>query len=58
MAAGMYRTEEGWVQVNYGSHSAPIPRARYEENGYKPDFDDLPAEADYLAARKKPQDNA
>jgi hypothetical protein len=25
----------------------------YEENGYKPDFDELPLEADYWAAQEK-----
>jgi hypothetical protein len=27
--------------------------AKYEENGYKPDFDKLPLEADYWAAQEE-----
>jgi len=49
----MFRSEEGWVQVDYGTGSIPIPRSKYEENGYKPDFDKLPSEAEYLAAERK-----
>ena len=33
-------------------HEAPFPRSKYEENGYKPDFDKLPTEAAYKAAQK------
>jgi hypothetical protein len=36
----------------------PIPRSKYEENKYKPDFDKLPSEAEYLAAEKKKEDDA
>jgi hypothetical protein len=36
----------------------PIPRSKYEENKYKPDFDQLPSEAEYLAAEKKSEDDA
>ena len=36
----------------------PIPRSKYEENGYKPDFDKLPSDAEYLAAQKKKEDDA
>ena len=53
MPIGMFRSEEGWVQVDYGTGSIPIPRSKYEENGYKPDFDKLPSEAEYLAAERK-----
>jgi len=53
MPVGMFRSEEGWVQVDYGTDNIPIPRSKYEENGYKPDFDKLPSEAEYLAAEKK-----
>jgi hypothetical protein len=48
----MFRSEEGWVQVDYGTGNIPIPRSKYEENKYKPDFDKLPSEAEYLAAEK------
>ena len=52
------RTADGWAQVDYGNNSAPIPRARYEENGYQPPFDKLPLEADYRAAQRNAQDDA
>ena len=54
MPVGMFRSEEGWVQVDYGTGgSIPITRSKYEENKYKPDFDKLPSEAEYWAAEKK-----
>jgi hypothetical protein len=31
----------------------PIPQSKYNENGYKPDFNELPLEADYWAAHEK-----
>ena len=34
------------------------PRSKYEANGYKPDFDKLPSEAEYWAAEKKKEDDA
>jgi hypothetical protein len=47
MPVGLFRDEEGSVQVNYGTGATiPIPRSRYEANGYKPDFDKLPSEAE------------
>jgi hypothetical protein len=59
MPAGLFRDEDGSVQVDYGTGtSIPIPRSRYEANGYKPDFDKLPSEAEYLAAEQKKEDNA
>ena len=58
MPVGMFRSEEGWVQVDYGTGNIPIPRSKYEEIGYKPDFDKLPSEAEYLAAEKKKEDDA
>jgi hypothetical protein len=56
MPVGMFRSEEGWVQVDYGTGNIPIPRSKYEENKYKPDFDKLPSEAEYWAAEKKKDD--
>ena len=54
MPVGLFRDQEGSVQVNYGTGATiPIPRSRYEANGYKPDFDKLPSEAEYWAAEKK-----
>ena len=46
MPVGLFRSEDGWAQVDYGTGATiPIPRSRYEANGYKPDFDKLPSEA-------------
>jgi hypothetical protein len=59
MPVGLFRDEEGAVQVDYGTGaSIPVPRSRYEANGYKPDFDKLPPEAEYWAAEQKKEDNA
>jgi hypothetical protein len=59
MPVGLFRDEEGSVQVNYETGATiPIPRSRYEANGYKPDFDKLPSEAEYWAAEKKKEDDA
>jgi len=45
MPSGLYKTEDGLVQVNFGAHSARIPRTRYEESGYRPAFEELPLKA-------------
>jgi hypothetical protein len=58
MPVGIFRSDEGWVQVDYGTGNIPIPRSKYEENKYKPDYDKLPSEAEYLAAEKKKEDDA
>jgi hypothetical protein len=58
MATGMFRTSDGSVQVDYDGISIPIPRSKYDENGYKPDFDELPLEADYWAAQEKAKSRA
>ena len=52
MPTGIFRSEDGWAQVDYGT------RSRYEANGYKPDFDKLPSEAEYRAAEDKKEDDA
>jgi hypothetical protein len=39
MPVGMFRSEEGWVQVEYGTGNIPITRSKYGENKYKPDFE-------------------
>jgi len=57
MAVGMFRIDEGWVQVDYDGNNIPIPRSKYEKYGYKPDFDKLPLEVDYRAAQAK-EENA
>ena len=52
MATGMFRTDDGLVQVDYDGNNIPIPRSKYEKNGYKPAFDELPLEAEYWAAQE------
>jgi hypothetical protein len=35
MPVGLFRSEDGWAQVDYGTGATiPIPRSRYEANGY------------------------
>jgi hypothetical protein len=59
MPTGIFRSEDGWAQVDYGAGTTiPIPRSRYEANGYNPDFDKLPWEAEYRAAEDKKEDAA
>ena len=59
MPVGLFRSEDGSVHVEYGTGgSIPIPRSKYEANGYKPDFDKLPSEAEYWAAERKKDDDA
>ena len=48
MPVGLFRSDGGWVQVDYGTGTTiPVTRSKYEANGYKPDFDKLPSEAEY-----------
>jgi hypothetical protein len=59
MPVGLFRDEEGSVQVDYGTGTTiPVPRSKYQAKGYKPDFDKLPSEAEYWAAEQKKEDNA
>ena len=53
MPTGLFITSDQSVQVDYDGVSIPIPRSTYENNGYKPDFDNLPLEAEYRAAKEK-----
>jgi hypothetical protein len=53
MATGMFRTPDGSVQVDYDGTNIPISRSKYETNGYKPDFDKLPLEAEYWPIKKR-----
>ena len=53
MPTGMYRRTDGFAQVDYDGTSIPVSRIKYEENGYKPEFEKLPAEAEYLASREE-----
>jgi hypothetical protein len=50
---GMFRTSEGRVQVDHDGSTIPIPRSKYEENGYQPEFDKLPLEANYWTVQEK-----
>ena len=43
MPTGLYRDADDWVMVNYGTTHAQIHRERYELNGYRPPFFQLPA---------------
>jgi hypothetical protein len=52
MPTRSFRTIDQSVQVEYNKVSIPIPRSTYEKNGYKPDFDKLPLEEEYRAARR------
>ncbi|HEU4805649.1 MAG TPA: hypothetical protein VFS91_07560 [Nitrobacter sp.] len=41
------------MQVDYDGSNIPISRSKYEANGYKPDFDKLPLEAEYWASQEE-----
>jgi hypothetical protein len=59
MPTGMFRSDDGWAKVDYGTGTTfPIPRSRYEANGYKPDFEKSPVGSDYRAAEDKKEDDA
>jgi hypothetical protein len=45
---GLYQ-DNGWAQVTDGHSNLPIPRDRYEANGYLPPFDELPTKEKYEA---------
>ncbi len=49
VAGGLYRREDGWVQVDYGSRHAPLPRDLYDDKGYEPPYAQLLLEAEYQA---------
>ncbi len=51
MAKGLYRDSDGWVMVDYGTNRAPIPRDRYDEQGYAPPYDALPTQEQYEASQ-------
>ena len=53
MPTGLFRTTDQSAQVEYDGVSIPIARSTYEKNGYKPDFDELPLEDEYRAAKEK-----
>lgn len=54
MATGLYRTNDGCVQVAYGRKALfQISRKRYEEKGYLPSFDSLPLEHEAKAVKER-----
>jgi hypothetical protein len=53
MPTGLFKTLDQSVQVDYDGVSIPIPRSTYENSRYKPNFDKLPLEAEYRAAKEK-----
>ena len=53
MPTGLFKTSDQSGQVDYDGVSIPIPRSTYENSSYKPDFDNLPLEAEYMAAKEK-----
>jgi hypothetical protein len=57
MATGMFRTGDDWAQVDYDGSNIPVPRSKYVKNGFKPDFDKLPLEAEYWTAQEKAKAN-
>ena len=54
---GRYRDDEGWVTVDYGSHSLPISRSEYEARDYEPSFDSLPFQSAWEAERNSQESN-
>ena len=44
MAKGLYLMQDGQVLVDYGKRRVPISSAQYRANGYRPPYDNLPAE--------------
>lgn len=55
---GVYRTQgeigkPNTVLLESGTLGFYIPEQEYRDNGYKPDFDDLPWSHEYHAAEKK-----
>jgi hypothetical protein len=51
-ARGLYRTPL-WAYVTDGTIGLDVPEARYRQNGYQPDYDDLPTREAYEAAKKQ-----
>ncbi len=49
---GLYRTT-AWAYVTNGTTSFHIPEAEYRLFGYKPDYDNLPWQESYMAAKQK-----
>ena len=49
-ARGLYRTP-WWAYVTDGTIGMDVPEARYRQNGYQPDYDDLPTREAYEAAK-------
>ena len=52
MAKGLYLMRDGQVLVDYGKRRVPISPAQYRANGYRPPYDELPAEASRKARKE------
>jgi len=52
VAKGLYLMQDGQVLVDYGKRRVPISRAQYRANGYRPPYDNLPAEGPRKARRE------
>lgn len=47
---GLYRCySDTMAMVRYEKNTMVLPKAHYEESGFKPDYDDLPTEAEWEA---------
>jgi hypothetical protein len=48
---GLYRTT-AWAYVTNGTMSFHVPEAEYRVFGYEPDYDNLPWQERYVAAKQ------
>ena len=53
MAKGLYLMQNGQVLVGYGKRRVRISPAQYRANGYRPPFDNLPAEGQRKAGNAR-----
>jgi hypothetical protein len=54
---GLYRTTV-WAYVTNGIMSLHVPEAEYRVFGYEPDYDNLPWQESYLAAKQREEASA
>jgi hypothetical protein len=52
---GLYRTVD-WAYVSNGETAFQVPEADYRAFGYGPDFDSLPWQENYIAAKTAQRD--
>ena len=43
-AVGIFRTRDGWAEVDYGHRTGAVPRELYDRKGYRPAYEKLPME--------------